>query len=101
HFATMPIALLERPLLATCPERICIKCGLPWHRSLPKTVGHLAVMGELLPACSCQAGHRPGIVLDPFMGAGTTAVAAEQLGRRWLGIELNPDFAEQALERIG
>lgn len=41
-----------------------------------------------------------GVVLDPFMGAGTTAVAAEQLGRDWLGIELNPDFAAMANERI-
>ena len=32
--------------------------------------------------------------------AGTTGLAAEQLGRDWLGIELNPDFAEQAGQRI-
>jgi DNA modification methylase len=35
-------------------------------------------------------------VLDPFFGAGTTAIAAERLGRDWLGIELNPAFAAQA-----
>lgn len=47
------------------------------------------------------AGCPPdGVVLDPFMGAGTTAVAAEQHGRRWLGIELNPDFAALANQRI-
>jgi DNA modification methylase len=39
-------------------------------------------------------------VLDPFFGAGTTAVAAQQLGRDWLGIELNPDFAALAETRI-
>ncbi len=38
--------------------------------------------------------------LDPFIGAGTTAIAAEQLGRDWLGIELNPDFAALAERRI-
>ena len=42
----------------------------------------------------------PGLVLDPFVGAGTTAVAAERLGRDWIGIELNPDFAALAERRI-
>lgn len=46
---------------------------------------------------SCPAG---GVVLDPFMGSGTTAIAAEKHGRQWIGIELNPDFAAQAMERI-
>ena len=32
-------------------------------------------------------------MLDPFLGAGTTALAAEQLGRDWVGVEINPDFA--------
>ena len=35
-------------------------------------------------------------MLDPFMGSGTTAVVAESLGRDWLGIELNPQFAVAA-----
>jgi len=39
-------------------------------------------------------------VLDPFMGSGTVAVVAEQHGRDWLGIELNPDFAALADERL-
>jgi DNA modification methylase len=46
---------------------------------------------------TCPAG---GIVLDPFMGSGTTAIAAEKHGRQWIGIELNADFAELAHERI-
>jgi DNA modification methylase len=40
------------------------------------------------------------VVLDPFMGSGTTAVAAEKLGRNWLGVELNPDFGAAARNRI-
>jgi DNA modification methylase len=39
-------------------------------------------------------------VLDPFFGAGTVGVVAEQLGRDWLGIELNPAYARMAKERI-
>ncbi len=41
-----------------------------------------------------------GIVLDPFIGSGTTAVVAQNLNRNWLGIELNPEYAKLANERI-
>jgi len=40
------------------------------------------------------------IVLDPFMGVGTTAVACEELNRRYIGIELNPDYCRIGEERI-
>lgn len=39
-------------------------------------------------------------VLDPFAGTGTTLVAAQKLGRKWIGIDQNPDFVEMAKERI-
>lgn len=41
-----------------------------------------------------------GVVLDPFMGSGSTAIAAEKHGRKWIGIELNPEIAELARSRI-
>lgn len=41
-----------------------------------------------------------GIVLDPFLGSGTTAVAARQLGYDWIGIEVDPAFCEVARRRI-
>lgn len=44
--------------------------------------------------------YKNDIVLDPFMGSGTTAVAAETLGRRWLGIELSPNYSEIARKRV-
>jgi site-specific DNA-methyltransferase (adenine-specific) len=100
HHATFPRRLIERPLLATCPERVCNSCGLPWRRTPHRQLGHLAVAGHLEPACTCRAGHRPGLVLDPFMGAGTVALAAQEHGRDWLGIELNPDYVALATDRI-
>lgn len=105
HFATYPTELLRRPILATVPKNTCTSCGAPW---IAKPLGQLAVAGstntrrqrQLEPDCTCDTTHRPGLVLDPFIGAGTTAVAAEHHHRDWLGIELNPDFVRLAEERI-
>jgi site-specific DNA-methyltransferase (adenine-specific) len=44
--------------------------------------------------------YKNDIVLDPFMGSGTSAVAAEILGRRWLGIELSPNYTDIARKRV-
>jgi hypothetical protein len=56
-------------------------------------------VGDLIP-CGCGAPTKPGVVLDPFMGAGTTAVVAESLHRDWLGIELSSDYRDLAMTRI-
>jgi DNA modification methylase len=56
------------------------------------------------PSCNCEvneADTKPGIVFDPFLGSGTTAVAAKRLRRRWIGIELNDDYIATAQSRIG
>jgi site-specific DNA-methyltransferase (adenine-specific) len=101
HHATFPEALIETPLRATCPERVCARCGRPWRRQhVARAIGHLAVLGELRPGCQCLSAWQAGLVLDPFMGSGTTAVMAERLGRDWLGYELNARFARIAEERI-
>ncbi len=48
-----------------------------------------------------DAFSTPGdIVLDPFVGSGTTAVAAKKLGRRYIGIDIEPVYAAQAQERV-
>ena len=44
--------------------------------------------------------YKNDIVLDPFMGSGTSAVAAETLNRRWIGIELSENYTNIAKERI-
>jgi site-specific DNA-methyltransferase (adenine-specific) len=100
HHATFPVPLAERTILAGCPEVRCTLCRLPWQRRLIRSVGGTAVRGALAPSCACDADSEPGLVLDPFFGAGSTAVAAERLQRDWLGIELSPDFAELAERRI-
>jgi len=47
--------------------------------------------------CSSNEGD---VVLDPFLGSGTTAVACERLGRRWIGVEIEERFCEIARKRI-
>jgi len=44
--------------------------------------------------------YKNDIVLDPFMGSGTSAVSAELLGRLWIGVELSPNYAEIARKRV-
>ena len=48
-----------------------------------------------------EAFSKPGdIVLDPFVGSGTTAAAAKKLGRRYIAIDIEPVYAQQAQERV-
>jgi hypothetical protein len=100
HHAVYPVGLPGRAIKAGCPARRCSACKKPWEVPPARKRGHLALVGAPEPSCTCGASSEPGVVLDPFMGSGTTAVAAERLGRRWIGIELNPSFARSARERI-
>jgi DNA modification methylase len=62
---------------------------------------HFATYPEKLIERLLLAGCPPGgVVLDPFMGAGTTAVVAQKLGRNYVGIELNPEYVNMANERL-
>jgi DNA modification methylase len=98
HHATFPQALVERPILAGCPQHTCRACGHAWQR--PRPPAHATTPPDPQPVCGCNEGPIPGLVLDPFMGSGTTAIVAEQHHRSWLGIELNPAFASVAEARI-
>lgn len=69
--------------------------------SYPCPDAHFATFPPKLAETCILAGCRPGdVVLDPFMGSGTTGMVARNLGRKWLGIELNPTYCNIALKRI-
>ena len=67
----------------------------------PYKGAHFATFPPALIEPCILAGSRPGdIVLDPFMGSGTTAAVALQHGRQYLGCELNPDYEPLQQQRI-
>ena len=120
HFATMPPELARRCILAgTSARGQCPKCGAPWARvveterknAISRQDRQTATGGAITggvgkdfpettsvttgwePTCQCQAGDPiPQIVIDPFMGSGTTAMVALQNGRQAIGTELNPAY---------
>jgi DNA modification methylase len=62
---------------------------------------HFAVFPEKFVEICVDAGCPVGgTVLDPFLGSGTTAIVAERMDRDFFGIELNPEYARHATERI-
>jgi site-specific DNA-methyltransferase (adenine-specific) len=66
-----------------------------------KGIKHPAVFPEFVVGELIKLLCPPkGIVLDPFVGSGTTAVVAKKLGRHYIGIDMNPKYIEYAKERI-
>ena len=111
HFAVYPEALIETPIKAGCPEFVCKRCGKPQEKIIKptgnlirhggygsKTATHIntsptssiltkAVQEKHMVGyknCNCNAGFKPGIVLDPFLGSGTSASVALKLKRRFI-----------------
>ena len=67
----------------------------------PYPDAHFATFPPEIPDKCIRAGSKEGdTVLDPFMGSGTTGLAAQRLGRSFIGIEINPEYAEMAERRI-
>ncbi|MBI5479101.1 MAG: site-specific DNA-methyltransferase [Deltaproteobacteria bacterium] len=80
-----------------------------YPENIPRLQGHPAPFPEALPnrliamytfRAVPEAGFPGDVVLDPLCGSGTTCVAARRLGRRFVGIELNPDFCSYAERRV-
>ena len=65
------------------------KCGHPSQKPVD--------LIEKLVACSTDAGD---LVVDPFLGSGTTAAAAQRLGRKWIGIEKDPTYVQISQKRL-
>ncbi len=67
----------------------------------PTPVNHPAAFPRELARRCILLGSRPGdVILDPFAGSGTTGVAAAEMDRRAILMEINPEFANQAKERL-
>ena len=129
HFATFPEDLPRRCILAgTSDYGVCAECGAPWERVLNveyKNPGNRTTNGTRSlerrdetagfaqrlerstattgwqPTCACDAAVVPATVLDPFIGSGTTAVAAQRLGRRAVGVDANAEYLEMEVKRVG
>jgi DNA modification methylase len=107
HTAVYPTDMIVFFLKVGCPFEVCSKCGKPkmlqftpidkFKKSI--TFRRLYRCG-MEAMCNCGVDFIPGIVLDPFMGSGTTAVAAQQLGLRWTGVEIVKRFKEEAEQRL-
>ena len=55
---------------------------------------------KLVEPCVLARCPKGGLVLDPFMGSGTTGVVAKRLERGFIGIDINPDYCSMAADRI-
>lgn len=73
-----------------------------WNVPLSKfRDAHFAVFPEkLIEPCILAGCPANGVVLDPFFGSGTTGVVASKFGRKYMGLELNPEYVEIAKKRL-
>lgn len=75
--------------------------GEVWKMNYDIGNNHPAPFPITIPNRCIEATTKAGdIVLDPFMGSGTTAMSAKQLDRNFIGVELNPEYCEIAKERL-
>ncbi len=128
HYAAYPSKLIRPLIAAGTPEAgCCPKCGKAWKRLIEhenaktylsargvvkKAMGlRTVVSGQVAPArsttlgwspaCTCAAGPAvPSVVLDLFLGSGTSAIVARQLGRRCIGIDASETYAKMAVRRL-
>ena len=84
----------------TCPSNIWIDLCVPFW-SMPENTPHPNQKPEKLLDRVIQASSNAGdLVLDPFLGSGTTAVVARRLGRKFIGFEIEPGWVRLALKRL-
>lgn len=84
----------------TFPSNFWDDISIPFW-SMPENTDHPTQKPEKLIAKLVLASSRPGdIVLDPFVGSGTTCVVAKKLGRHYLGIEIDEEYCLWAAKRL-
>lgn len=127
HYATFPEALVERPVKAMCPSKVCTVCGEPSRRITQNAEDYGGRIyeppnfetGDLKRKWDdatyertrraqtvgfTDCGHdswRAGVLLDPFAGSGTSLAVAVGHGREAIGVDLDERNAELARERVG
>jgi site-specific DNA-methyltransferase (adenine-specific) len=91
---------IEGNFRLTCPSNFWDDISIPYW-SMPENTDHPTQKPEKLIAklilASCPEN---GIVLDPFLGSGTTSVVAKKLGRNYVGIEINEEYCCWAEKRL-
>ena len=84
----------------TCPSNFWDDISVPFW-SMPENTAHPTQKPEKLAAKLILASSNPGdLVLDPFLGSGTTSVTAKKLGRHYLGIEKEAQYCLWAEQRL-
>ena len=78
-----------------CGVLSTIRCQTPRNKVHP-TQKSVAVLQVLIK----DSSNENDVILDPFLGSGTTAIACERLGRKWIGIEISEKYCEIAAKRI-
>lgn len=106
HYAAYPSTLIE-PLISASTSRagVCALCGAQYAPVIEAGTSNkqekvLKVVGYE-PTCPCPRSEPiPALIIDPFVGSGTTCIAARHLGLRGIGIDLNPQYLRFAQERV-
>lgn len=91
------IYLISKPGFKLAPKANAV--GDVWRIAQDSNNPHPAPFPVEL-AQKCIAATTARVVLDPFMGSGTTAIAAESCGREWLGMEISERYCQLARQRI-
>jgi site-specific DNA-methyltransferase (adenine-specific) len=90
----------EGPYRLTHPSNLWTDISVPFW-SMPENTDHPTQKPEKLLAKLILASSQPGdLILDPFLGSGTSAVVAKKLGRAYIGIESQEEYALLALKRL-
>ncbi|PIU51774.1 site-specific DNA-methyltransferase [Candidatus Desantisbacteria bacterium CG07_land_8_20_14_0_80_39_15] len=84
----------------THPSNIWVDMVVPFW-SMPENTPHPTQKPEkLLERIILASSNEGNLVLDPFLGSGTTAIVAKKLGRNYIGFEVNKDYIRLALKRL-